>query len=225
MAYKMNGILQVGGELSSKKVFSKQAEEISKRGPIGARKKEKPKTLESKVNDFIGNPKRAVAEVNSRYTTDEGGKFDKGRDRARHMTTAQYTTEGIRNKLDMIPFSNSTVNKLVSVGVSNIFGAAHEAKAGYANLKKGMPITDAIVETAEDLTNNFAGSIVGAMDKTSKEKKSIVDSPKVKSILPDGRGFGNSGDYKPNKSFLYKKNTNKTNKNIPKGLYVIKNKK
>ena len=207
MAYKMNGLTQLGG---------------------GDNKK--PKTLESKVNDFLGNPKRAVDEVNSRYTTDEGGEFDKGRDRARHMTTAQYTTEGVRSKLDMIPFSNSTVNKLVSVGVSNILGAAHEAKAGYENFKKGMPITDVIAETAEDLTNNFAGSIIGAMDIPAKKKKSIVDSPKVKSILPDGRGFENSENYKSDKSFLYKKNTNKTNKNtpnglnIPNGLYVLKNK-
>jgi hypothetical protein len=97
MAYKMNGIPQLS-----------EGED------------KKPKTWESMVNAFLGNPKRAVDEVNSRYTTDEGGEFDEGRDRARHMTTAQYTTEGVRNKLDMIPFSNSTVNKLVGVGVSNI---------------------------------------------------------------------------------------------------------
>jgi hypothetical protein len=32
-------------------------------------------------------------------------------------------------------------------------------------------LTDVIAETAEDLTNNFAGSIVGAMDRSSKEKE------------------------------------------------------
>ena len=161
--YKMNGFPQLGGD-----------------------KDKKPKTLESKVNDFLGNPKRAAAEIESRYSSDEGGKFDKGRDRARHMTTAQYTTEGIRNKLDMIPFSNSTVNKLVSVGLSNILGAAHEAKAGYASIKKGKPIYDTIVETAEDLTNNFAGSIIGAMDRPAKKKMEVIDSRKLKSMLPDG---------------------------------------
>lgn len=163
MAYKMNGIPQLS-EGDDKK----------------------PKTWESKVNDFLGNPKRAVAEVNKRYTTDKGGMFTEGRDRARHMTTAQYTTEGVRDKLDMIPFSNSTVNKLVGVGISNILGAAHEAKAGYANIKKGKPVFDTLVETAEDLTNNFAGSIVGAMDRSKNKKRELIDSEKVKSILPDG---------------------------------------
>ncbi len=176
MPYKMNGFPQLGG---------------------GDDKK--PKTLESKVNDFIGNPKRAVAEIESRYSSDEGGKFDKGRDRARHMTTAQYTTEGVRNKLDMIPFSNSTVNKLVSVGLSNILGAAHEAKAGYASIKKGKPVFDTLVETAEDLTNNFAGSIIGAMDRPKNKKRELIDSQKIKSILPDGR-YKKEGDNTYNKN-------------------------
>lgn len=186
MAYTMNKKPKIGGEFSPKEVFRKQAEVISKRGPVGARKKETPKTLESKVNDFLGNPKRAVEEVNKRYTTDKGGMFTEGRDRARHMTTAQYTTEGVRDKLDMIPFSNSTVNKLVGVGISNILGAAHEAKAGYANIKKGKPVFDTLVETAEDLTNNFAGSIVGAMDRSKNKKRELIDSKKTKSMLPDG---------------------------------------
>jgi len=220
MAYKMNGFPQLGGELSAKKVFAKQAKEISKRGPIGPREKsESLNTLESKVNNFLGDPKRAVDEVNKRYTTDKGGMFTEGRDRARHMTTAQYTTEGVRDKLDMIPFSNSTVNKLFSVGVSNILGAAHEAKAGYANIKKGKPIYDTIVETAEDLTNNFAGSIVGAMDKTPKEKRGMIDSPKLKSILPDGKYTSNA-----KKDFLYKKSNNKISKNTPDGFYTMKKK-
>ena len=176
MTYKMDGFPQLGG---------------------GDDKK--PKTLESKVNDFLGNPKRAAAEVESRYSSDEGGKFDKGRDRARHMTTAQYTTEGVRNKLDMIPFSNSTVNKLVSVGLSNILGAAHEAKAGYASIKKGKPIYDTIVETAEDLTNNFAGSIIGAMDRPSKKKMEVIDNSKLKGVLPDGR-YKKKGDNTYNKN-------------------------
>lgn len=200
MAYKMNGLSQLGGELSAKKVFAKQTKEISKRGPIGPREKsESLNTLESKVNDFLGNPKRAVDEVNKRYTTDKGGMFKEGRDRARHMTTAQYTTEGVRNKLDMIPFSNSTVNKLVSVGISNILGAAHEAKAGYASIKKGKPIYDTIVETAEDLTNNFAGSIVGAMDRPANKKMEVIDNSKLKNVLPDGR-YKKKGDNTYNKN-------------------------
>lgn len=176
MKYKMKGFPQLGGDDDKKN----------------------PKTLESIVNDFIGNPKRAVAEVNKRYTTDKGGMFTEGRDRARHMTTAQYTTEGIRNKLDRIPFSNSTVNKLVAVGVSNILGAAHEAKAGYANIKKGKPVLDTFVETAEDLTNNFAGSIVGAMDRSKNKKRELIDSKETKSMLPDGR-YKKKGDNTYNK--------------------------
>lgn len=162
MTYKMNGFPQLGGD-----------------------KNKKPKTLESKVNAYLGFPKeRAIKDVNARYT--EGGDYEEGRDRARHMTTAQYVTEAVRDKLDRIPFSNSTVNRLAAAGISNVFGAAHEIKAGYANIKKGKPVVDTIIETAEDMTNNFAGSTIGAMDGTKADKKKMVDSEKLKSMLPDG---------------------------------------
>ena len=126
MTYKMNGIPQLGG---------------------GDDKK--PKTLESKVNDFLGNPKRAVSEIEARYSSDEGGKFDKGRDRARHMTTAQYTTEGIRNKLDII-FGTG----------SNLF--SHILFEGRAKwLVGGYTKPDLMVEKKSTVTSAFKGLKVG----------------------------------------------------------------
>jgi len=175
MTYKMNGFPQLGGN-----------------------KNKKPKTIESKVNAALGYPKeRAIRDVNARYT--EGGEYEKGRDRARHMTTSQYATEAVKNKLDMIPFSNSAVNRLAAAGIANVLGAAHEIKAGYANIKKGKPISDTIIETAEDMTNNFAGSIVGAMGGNKAEKRKIVDNKKLKSMLPDGI-YRNKGDNTYNKN-------------------------
>ena len=175
MPYKMNGFPQLGGD-----------------------KDKKPKTIESKVNAALGYPKeRAIRDINARYT--EGGEYERGRDRARHMTTSQYVTEAVRDKLDMIPFSNSAVNRLAAAGISNVLGAAHEIKAGYANIKKGKPISDTIIETAEDITNNFAGSIVGAMSGTKADKRKIVDSQKLKSMLPDGI-YRKKGDNTYNKN-------------------------
>jgi len=209
MPYKMNGFPQLGGDKDKKpksninKKFIKGATTFPQTLPNGyiirrGEDDKKTETLESKINAALGNLKeKAIRDVNARYTED--GQFPEGRDRARHMTTSQYYTEAIKNKLDMIPFSNSAVNRFAAAGITNVLGAAHEIKAGYANIKKGKPISDTIIETAEDMTNNFAGSIVGAMGGNKAEKRKIVDNKKLKSMLPDGI-YRKKGDNTYNKN-------------------------
>ena len=157
-------------------------------------KKDVPKkTTEGKVDDFLGNPKsRARANTEQRYG-------DTG-DSARHTTASQYATESLRNKM---PFGlgDSIGGRLIAGGISNLFGAAHEAKGAYSQLKGGRPIKEVIKESAEDMTNNFAGSLIGAYGNSNmdKSKNNLVD--KAVKFLPDGL----VKDTSPNIKELFKK--------------------
>ena len=141
------------------------------------------KTLESKVNKWMGDPKnKAIENVVSRY--DKGNTIDK-QDAARHVTSSQYTTESLRKKM---PFGigNSIIGRGSAAVVSNLMGLGHEAKGAYGQYKRGKPVVNIIKESVEDLTNNFAGSVIGATGNSSmnKSKNKIVD--KALNYLPDG---------------------------------------
>ena len=141
-------------------------------------------TFESKVNKWMGEPKnKAVNNVVSRY--DKGNSIDK-QDAARHVTSSQYTTEALRKNM---PFGlgNSIIGRGSAAVASNIMGLAHEVKGAYGQYKQGKPVVNIIKESAEDLTNNFAGSVIGAMGNSSmnKSKNKIVD--KAINYLPDGK--------------------------------------
>ena len=142
------------------------------------------KTLETKVNEWMGDPKsKAIKNVVSRY--DKGDTIDK-QDAARHVTSSQYTTEALRKNM---PFGlgNSIIGRGSAAVASNIMGLAHEVKGAYGQYKQGKPVVNIIKESAEDLTNNFAGSVIGAMGNSSmnKSKNKIVD--KAINYLPDGK--------------------------------------
>tara|TARA_B100000780_G_scaffold93797_1_gene65237 strand:- start:49 stop:567 length:519 start_codon:yes stop_codon:yes gene_type:complete len=141
-------------------------------------------TIEGKINKIIGDPKnKAVNNVVSRY--DKGNSIDK-QDAARHVTSSQYTTEALRKNM---PFGlgNSIIGRGSAAVASNIMGLAHEVKGAYGQYKRGKPVVNIIKESAEDLTNNFAGSVIGAMGNSSmnKSKNKIVD--KAINYLPDGK--------------------------------------
>lgn len=142
------------------------------------------KTFESKVNEWMGSPKnKAVKNVVSRY--DKGNTIDK-QDAARHVTSSQYTTETLRNKM---PFGlgNSLFGRGLAAAGTNLLGLGHEVKGAYNQYKKGKPVVNIIKESVEDLTNNFAGSVIGATGNSSmnKSKNKIVD--KAINYLPDGK--------------------------------------
>jgi hypothetical protein len=145
--------------------------------------KNSPGTIESKLAYELGNPKKkAVANVNTRYNGDDAND-----DAPRHATTAQYTTESLRNKL---PFGlgNSIMGRGLAAFGANVLGAAHEAKAGYSSVKKGKSsVKDTFLEGVEDLTNNFAGSVVGAFGNSNMDNSKNKTIDKIIKYLPDGK--------------------------------------
>ena len=141
------------------------------------------KTLEGKVNKWMDDPKnKAIKNVVSRY--DKGDTIDK-QDAGRHITSSQYTTESLRNKL---PFGlgDSVFGRAGAAVVSNLMGLGHEVKGAYGQYKKDRPVLNILKEGAEDLTNNFAGSIIGGFGNSNRDnsKNEIVD--KAINFLPDG---------------------------------------
>ena len=124
-------------------------------------------TIEGKINKIIGDPKnKAVNNVVSRY--DKGNSIDK-QDAARHVTSSQYTTESLRKKM---PFGigNSIFGRGAAAIASNVMGFGHEVKGAYGQYKRGKPVVNIIKESTEDLTNNFAGSVIGAMGNSNMNK-------------------------------------------------------
>lgn len=145
--------------------------------------KNSPGTIESKIAYELDNPKKkAVANVKTRYD----GANDNN-DAPRHVTTAQYTTESLRNKL---PFGlgNSIMGRGLAAFGANVLGAAHEAKAGYSSVKKGKSsVKDTFLEGVEDLTNNLAGSVVGAFGNSNMDNSKNKTIDKMIKYLPDGK--------------------------------------
>ena len=144
----------------------------------------KQKTLESRVDKWMGNPKnKAVRNVTSRY--DKGNTIDK-QDAARHVTSSQYATESLRKKMPL-GIGNSIFGRGAAAIASNVMGFGHEVKGAYGQYKNGRPVLNIVKESAEDLTNNFAGSMIGAYGNSSmdKSKNKIVD--KAINYLPDGK--------------------------------------
>ena len=145
--------------------------------------KNSPGTIESKLAYELGNPKKeAVTNIKDRYD----GANDNN-DAPRHVTTAQYTTESLRNKL---PFGlgNSIMGRGLAAFGANVLGAAHEAKAGYSSVKKGKSsVKDTFLEGVEDLTNNLAGSVVGAFGNSNMDNSKNKTIDKMIKYLPDGK--------------------------------------
>tara|TARA_R100000544_G_C2201917_1_gene47189 strand:- start:41 stop:517 length:477 start_codon:yes stop_codon:yes gene_type:complete len=145
--------------------------------------KSSPGTIESKVAYELGNPKKkAIANIKTRYNGDNAND-----DAPRHVTTSQYTTETLRNKL---PFGlgNSIMGRGLAAFGANVLGAAHEAKAGYSAVKSGKAsIKNTVLEGIEDLTNNLAGSVVGALGNSNMDKSKNKTIDKIVKYLPDGK--------------------------------------
>ena len=145
--------------------------------------KKAPGTIESKIAYELDNPKKkAIANISTRYNGDDAND-----DAPRHVTTSQYTTESLRNKL---PFGlgNSIMGRGLAAFGANVLGAAHEVKAGYSAVKSGKStFKDTLVEGVEDLTNNYAGSIVGAIGNSKMDNSKNKTIDKIVKYLPDGK--------------------------------------
>ena len=89
-----------------------------------------------------------------------------------------------------MPFGlgNSIMGRGLAAFGANVLGAAHEAKAGYSSVKNGSStLKDTLIEGVEDLTNNFAGSVVGALGNSNMDNSKNKTIDKMIKYLPDGK--------------------------------------
>ena len=140
-----------------------------------------PKSLEHKAEEFLNFPQEKARQRTDEYlniTPDEDGlmeeqnSFEHG-DTARHYFAGDQTSRSIQNKLGS--FGKTLPGKTIGIIGSNVGGLIHEAQ----NLKEGRPI----LESVEDATNNFVGSIGSLFSKNTSTK--ILD--RLKKYLPDGK--------------------------------------
>ena len=101
----------------------------------------------------------------------EQNSFEYG-DTARHYFTGDQLSRSIQDKFKFLPYPTKVALGIVG---SNIGGWVHE----YKNLKDGRPF----LESVEDATNNFWGSLASLFSKDTSTK--VLD--KTKKYLPDGK--------------------------------------
>ena len=137
--------------------------------------------IEHKAEEFLNFPQEKARQRTDEYlniTPDEDGlmeeqnSFEHG-DTARHYFAGDQTSRSIQNKLGS--FGKTLPGKTIGVIGSNLGGLIHEAQ----NIKEGRPI----LESVEDATNNFVGSL-GSLFSTNTSTR-ILD--RLKKYLPDGK--------------------------------------
>lgn len=137
--------------------------------------------LESHGNEFLGFPEEKARQRTDEYlgiNPDADGPIPaqnsfKYGDTARHYMGGDQLSRSIRKKLGL--FGETSLGRAIGVIGSNVGGLVHEAR----NIKEGRPV----LESVEDATNNFVGSMYSLLPKKISTK--LLD--KVKKILPDGK--------------------------------------
>ena len=135
-------------------------------------KKKKPVTLESKVDKFLGNVQKKSVNDSDLF------KDEEPIDNIRHASAGRYTQEAISNKLGGGVFGN-----LTGIVASNALGVAHEVKNIF---KDERPWKVKLRESGEDIINNAAGSLIGALPVNAKTKTKTIKELSFKNKLPDG---------------------------------------
>jgi len=137
--------------------------------------------IEHKAEEFLNFPQEKARQRTDEYlniTPDEDGlmeeqnSFEHG-DTARHYFAGDQTSRSIQNKLGYL--GKTRFGKAIGVIGSNIGGLVHEAQ----NIKEGRPV----LESVEDATNNFVGSLGSLFPKNTSTR--ILD--RLKKYLPDGK--------------------------------------
>ena len=129
--------------------------------------------FETKVNKFLGDP------TNKAFVLSEKINMSDTNDALRHVGGGRYTQEAIEKRLGSGPMA-----KLAGIVGSNVMGIGHEATSF---VKDDRPFMSKLRESAEDITNNFVGSMVGANPFASAESKDKTLISLVKNnALPDG---------------------------------------
>jgi len=93
-------------------------------------------------------------------------------DARRHYNAGDETSRAIQNKLKYL---GPITKRVAGIIGSNVGGLIHEAQ----NIREGRPI----LESVEDATNNFVGSLGSLFSKNTSTK--ILD--RLKKYLPDGK--------------------------------------
>lgn len=163
----------------SKKFIS--ASPFKQQDPTGQNQRNILSDIEYKSDEFLGFPEEKARQRTDEYLgikpdkdglMEDQNSFEHG-DTARHYMGGDQLSRSIREKLGSL--GKTSLGRIIGVIGSNVGGLVHEAQ----NIKEGRPI----LESVEDATNNFVGSIGSLFSKQTSSK--ILD--KVKKYLPDGK--------------------------------------
>jgi hypothetical protein len=136
--------------------------------------------IEHKAEEVLNFPQEKARQRTDEYlsiTPDKDGlmeeqnSFEHG-DTARHYFAGDQTSRAIQNKLKYL---GPITKRVAGIVGSNVGGLIHEAQ----NIREGRPI----LESVEDATNNFWGSLASLFSKDTSTK--VLD--KTKKYLPDGK--------------------------------------
>jgi uncharacterized membrane protein YeaQ/YmgE (transglycosylase-associated protein family) len=136
--------------------------------------------IEHKAEEVLNFPQEKARQRTDEYlsiTPDKDGlmeeqnSFEHG-DTARHYFAGDQTSRAIQNKLKYL---GPITKRVAGIVGSNVGGLIHEAQ----NIREGRPI----LESVEDATNNFVGSLGSLFSKNTSTK--ILD--RLKKYLPDGK--------------------------------------
>lgn len=159
--------------------FSKQF--ISKSPLKQVNKSNMLSNIEHKAEEFLGFPEekarnRTDKELNIKPDKDglkeEQNSFPDG-DARRHYNAGDETSRAIQDKLKFLPKPTRVAAGVIG---SNIGGLIHEAQ----NIREGRPV----MESIEDATNNFVGSLSSLFNRKTSKK---LFNKFYKKIAPDGK--------------------------------------
>ena len=136
-------------------------------------KKDKPKTLESRMNDFLGNVQEKAFKDSDLFVNEEPV------DNIRHASAGRHTQESISRRFGSGPMAN-----VAGIVGSNVLGASHEVKN---IIRDKRPWKTKLRESGEDMFNNAVGSVIGALPGVdSKTKTNVIKKMSFDNLLPDG---------------------------------------
>jgi hypothetical protein len=155
--------------------------------------------MEFKVNQALGFPMekaRLASEAAAGPREDPVDNF-------RHSNAGRYTAEAIANYTGNIPYVSSALGFLGA----NALGLGHEAMT----LLKGndkRDLSDRLLESGEDMYNNFIGAKVGASDMTPEEKTNYLRYLSSTNQLADGVVIPKNSKSKSVDNMYFKKGPN-----------------
>jgi hypothetical protein len=133
--------------------------------------------LEINVNKKLGYP------MDRAFKASEANVEDISIDNLRHSLSGLYTSQAIQNKFPTWT-KNTGLPQLAGFLGSNILGAGHELMT---LIEDERPLKQKVVESIEDVTNNFVGSILSTLPFMSPdERENTLRKLSASNLLPDG---------------------------------------